>query len=284
MSELMKKIVSRIYETNSNVYRISLMGDKIGHESEIVIPSNPCQDIYSVSKAFVVTAIGMMFDAGLLKTEDKVTDILDEYVPSDIDTRWHNITIDDALKHRMGHPCGFLDIDVSDANEFGIDYLDYLFHAPFVTEPASLSVYTDGAYYLLSRVVEKLAGESVDNLLWRNLFAPLHFREAAWSHCPKGHVLGATGLYVRADDTVKLGEIYRKGGVFEEKRIISEKWVRTVLERGYEFHPTGFGDSYGKGGMCGQMLAVFPSKKLSVCWTGYNMTHSSDILKLISEI
>lgn len=283
MSGLMNRIVSLINKTNCNVYRISLMGDGMGQETEIIVPSNPCQDIYSVSKAFVVTAIGMMSDRGLLRTDDRITDILSDFVPAGIDSRWHDITVDDALKHRMGHPGGFLDIDVHDANEFGTDYLDYLFRAPFERNPSDESVYTDGAFYLLARVVERLADESVDNLLWRELFAPLRFREAAWSHCPQGHVMGATGLYARADDVVKLGELYRSGGVFEGKRIISEEWVNTVLEKGYELQPTGFGDSYGKGGMRGQMLAVFPSKKLSVCWTSYNMNLYSEILRMIEE-
>ncbi len=279
----MKKIVSLIKEANDNVYSVSLMGDGIGHETAEIVPANPCQDIYSVSKAFVVTAIGMMSDRGLLRTDDRITDILSGFVPSDIDPRWHNITVDDALKHRMGHPGGFLDIDINDANGFGTDYLGYLFRASFVRDPAGEPEYTDGAYYLLARVVENLCGESVDDLLWRELFAPLHFREAAWSHCPQGHVIGATGLYARAGDVVKLGELYRSGGVFEGKRIISEEWVNTVLEKGYELQPTGFGDSYGKGGMRGQMLAVFPSKKLSVCWTSYNMNLYSEILRMIED-
>ena len=279
----MKKIVSLIKEANDNVYSVSLLGDGIGYETAEIVPANPCQDIYSISKAFVVTAIGMMSDRGLLRTDDRITDILSGFVPSDIDPRWHNITVDDALKHRMGHPGGFLDIDINDANGFGTDYLGYLFRASFVRDPAGEPEYTDGAYYLLARVVENLCGESVDDLLWRELFAPLHFREAAWSHCPQGHVIGATGLYARAGDVVKLGELYRSGGVFEGKRIISEEWVNTVLEKGYELQPTGFGDSYGKGGMRGQMLAVFPSKKLSVCWTSYNMTLYSEILRMIEE-
>ena len=93
----------------------------------------------------------------------------------------------------------------------------------------------------------------------------------------------ATSLYARADDVVKLGELYRCGGMFDGKRIISEDWVNTVLQRGYELQPIGFGDAYGKGGMRGQMLAVFPSKKLSVCWTSYNMNLYSEILRMIEE-
>ncbi len=283
MSELMDKIVNYITENNCNVYRVALMGDGFEPEFKTLVPANPCQDSYSMAKAFVVTAIGLLYDRGLLKTEDKVTDILAEFVPEGIDGRWHNITVDDALKHRMGLPQNFLDIDCFDANGFTDDYLDYMFRYPFMYEPCGEAHYTDGAYYLLSRVVEKLAGEGTDNLLWRELFAPLGFREAAWSHCPKGHVMGATGLYIRANDAVKLGELYRRGGVWNGKQIISKEWVDIVLSRGYELKPTGIGTSFGKGGMRGQMLAVFPDKGLSVAWHAYKFDGKSDLLQIIQD-
>ena len=249
-----------------------------------VSAQNPCQNCYSVAKTFTMTAIGLLYDKGLLRTDDRLCDILSDELPeSGMDERWHTVTVDMLLTHSAGLPGGFLDIDINDANGFGTDYLGYLFRASFVRDPAGEPEYTDGAYYLLARVVENLCGESVDDLLWRELFAPLHFREAAWSHCPQGHVIGATGLYARSGDVVKLGELYRCGGMFDGKRIISEDWVNTVLQRGYELQPIGFGDAYGKGGMCGQMLAVFPSKKLSVCWTSYNMNLYSGILGMIEE-
>ena len=38
------------------------------------VPDNPCNDIYSVTKVFTVTALGFLYDQGLWKPDDKICD------------------------------------------------------------------------------------------------------------------------------------------------------------------------------------------------------------------
>jgi len=68
-----------------------------------------------------------------------------------------------------------------------------------------------------------------------NIFQPLGFREAAWGCCPPEHAIGATGLYIRVNDMIKLGAVYLNCGTYRGKRILSEGWVKTVLAGQYEF-------------------------------------------------
>lgn len=268
MSKFLFDLKNEIKKCEANVYSIAEYRDgKV--EALDIQKSNPCQDLYSVAKAFVVTAIGMLCDRGLLRTDEIITDILGDECPADCEEVWRRTTVDMLLLHKVALPGGFLDIDCFDANEFGEDYLAYImtYRSGFtgdIPEP----VYTDAAFYLLSRIVEKRAGMGTDTFLWKNLFYPLGFREAAWSRCPMGHVMGATGLYLRAEDAVKLGGLYLSGGMWGEKRILSEEWVRTVLERGYEFGRMHGGKAYGKGGMRGQMLMIIPEKNRAAAYTG----------------
>ena len=231
--------------------------------------TNPCQDTYSVSKAYVVTAIGLLFDRGLLRTDEILTDILADELPETYNEVWTKTTVDMLLLHKVGLSGGFLDIDCFDATQFGDDYLAYVLNAP-IREDFDLEkdTYTDAAFYLLSRIVEKRAGMGTDNFLWQHLFYPTGCREAAWSHCPKGHVMGATGLYIRVEDMVKHAMIYLNGGMYEDKRILSEEWVNIVLERGYELKSCGGGKAYGKGGMRGQKMMIVPSANRAVAWLG----------------
>jgi CubicO group peptidase (beta-lactamase class C family) len=281
MSELFDKLCKAAWQGNWPLFGLAMISDRWGTEK--MTCSNRCHDIYSVAKAFTVTAAGLAYDRGLLKTTDRVTDVLADLVPDGIDERWHKLTVHDVMLHMLGMPEGFLDIDVYTPGSFGTDYLDFLFRHPFESEPVETYNYTDAAYYLMSRVVEKAVGEPIDDLMWRELFAPMNYAEMAWSHCPQGHPMGATGLYISVVDMVKLGELYRKGGVWEGRQLISKEWVDTVIQNRYELKPTGAADSYGKGGMYGQQLAVFPSLGLSVGWQGFRFRNGRDLLNMIAE-
>ena len=82
------------------------------------------------------------------------------------------------------------------------------------------------------------------------------------------YTIGATGLYLRTEDVVKLGRIYLDGGVWNGERIISEEWIRLVLERSYEFGKRGRG--YAKGGMRGQSLYINYDESIAVAWHSFD--------------
>ena len=68
----------------------------------MINPANPTFNCYSVAKAFSVTAIGLLYDKGLVKPNTLLVDILRKYYPSDIDTKWTKVTIHDVLLHKVG--------------------------------------------------------------------------------------------------------------------------------------------------------------------------------------
>jgi len=244
---------------------------------------NRCQDVYSVAKAFAVTAVGLLYDRGLLSPQERVCDILGELCPEGMDPRWKLTTVDMALRHRLGLPRGFLDIDVQPMGCFGGDLLQYMLTFPLECSPGEEESYTDGAFYLISRLAELRAGKPLDSFLWEHIFAPLDFAEAAWSRCPQGHPMGATGLYIPVEGMARLGELYRQGGMYGGRRLLSEAWVKLVLDRGYELRPVGHGAAYGKGGMNGQMLLVIPGQNRVVAWQGYLQDGQRDLIRFACE-
>ena len=199
------------------------------------VPDNPCNDIYSVTKVFTVTALGFLYDQGLWKPDDKICDLFRKKLPGRYDPQWEEVTLDHVIRHRIGVTEDFLDIDNYDMTQFGSeDFLKLAFERPVPARPGVDYQYSDGAYYLLSRVVTELSGEKLDDFLRPRLLMPLHVREAAFSKCPMGYPIGATGMYVRTEDMAKLGEVYQNGGTFEGKRLLSKEWVELVFEREYE--------------------------------------------------
>ena len=264
MEELMKKCEEMLRTLDKDIIRLSV-ADRSGTirtiEHERLCR---CQNVYSVAKAFTMTAIGILYDKGLVSMDEKITDILKDELPDGMDERWRLCTVEMALQHRIGLPGGFLDIDVYPISTFGKDFLSYMLTYPLEYTPGEGRAYTDGAFYLLGRIVAKKSGMGLDEFLWRELFFDLGVQEAAWSHCPMGYAMGATGLYMHSEDIVKLGALYLCGGVWNGKRLLSEEWCRIAPDRGYAFAWDFSHVMYSKGGMYGQDLVVYPSQGIAM--------------------
>ena len=277
-TNLLQTLAKLAKEEGLPVYRISVY-DENGLATETVNASNPCQNCYSVAKVYCVTAIGMLFDEGKIQVSDTIGSIfaeeLEEYGVDP--TAWNKVTIHDVMRHRAGFEHGLLDIDAEDSTKWGSqDYLKLVLTEPLVYEPGEKFVYTDAAFYLISRVVTKISGEMLDEFLAKRLFNLTDCREFAFSTCPEGYPIGATGLYIRSADVAKLGYIYLNDGKYGDTQIISKEWVDTVITNGYEL--TTDENGYSKGGMRGQFLYINYEKNVAVAWHSYDPDGKTGVL------
>ena len=231
------------------------------------IRNTDAQNTYSVSKVYCVTAIGMLYDEGKIKTSDTIGKIFkDEIKAYGIDeSKWANITIHDVMKHNIGFTQGaLLDIDKyeNEWQSWDKDFLKIVLN--YKIDGKKSYMYSDAAFYLLSRVVTKISGEKLDVFLKSRLFDKADYKDYRITKCPQGYPIGATQFFLRPDDVVKLGRIYLNGGTYEGKRIISQEWVNKVIENGYELKSSNNG--YGKGGMRGQYIYVNFKHNVAVAW------------------
>ncbi|MBR3965208.1 MAG: serine hydrolase [Clostridia bacterium] len=262
------------------VYTIAV-STPTGIKTKTVNEGNPCQNCYSVTKVYCVTAIGMLYDDGKIKMSDTIGDIFKEELEAyGINPmKWKKVTIDHVLRHRAGYDRGFLDIDAEDSTKYkSQDFLYLALSEPLVHNPGTHYQYTDAAYYLISRVVTKLSGQNLDDFLAERLFKHTDCREYAFAKCPYGYPIGATGLYIRSADVAKLGRIYLDNGKYNNKQIISKEWVDIVLKKGYELGSVG-GNGYAKGGMRGQRLYINRAKNVAVAWHSYDPNDKTNSLK-----
>ena len=270
MNRFLKALDSFLDTQAFPVIRISEIHDGGEPETLTRAAANPCQNLYSVAKSYTMTAIGLLYDRHMLELDEKVCDILaDELPETGMDDRWYTVTVEMALTHRLGLPAGFLDIDVEHASAFGFDYLHYMLTYPLAYTPGTDSRYSDGAYYLLSRIATKRAKIPMENFLWRELFYPLGFREMAWSRCPMGYAMGATGLYITSEDMVKLAAVYLDGGTYKGTRLLSEEWVNLAVRHNYAFDWNNEHTMFFKGGMCGQVLLAVPEQHRAVAMQSF---------------
>lgn len=263
---MIEKYKQKALEQKLNIYFICEGDDEYNINKTVVVPANPTCNCYSVAKSFTVTAIGILYDKGLVCPDTLLVDILGKYYPCNIDEKWNKVKIHDVLLHKVGFGEGLLDIDCDDASTYPTnDYLEIVFNTKLKYEPGTVYQYTDAAYYLLSRVVYELTSKDLEEFLRLYLMDTMKFKELAWSKCPLGYSMGATGLYIRTEDMLKLGILYLNKGIWKGERIISEEWVNLVITNHYEFSPIKEG-WYAKGGMRGQLLMFnFDLRKAIAC-------------------
>lgn len=254
------KLADEIKRREINIFKVSEYKDgKI--DTVCINPANPCQNIYSVVKAWVVTAFGWLYDRGQLDFDRRVTDIFPEYRHVITDERFHDMTVHHVLSHQCGFKNGYLDCDRDDVRSFGNpDLLEHILSLKLECAPGEKYSYSDAAYYLALRIFNKLSGRRLEDVLNRTFFYKMGFFEYAWAFDPHGFAYGATGLYIRNEDMVKLGALYLQNGNYEGRWYLTKEWCDIVRERKYELAPVGYGDFYGKGGFRGQQLLIMPER------------------------
>lgn len=283
MKPEMKKIEAFMTEKNVNLFSYAAMtGDGVFE----IVPGrgNPCNNSYSCTKSFAATAVGLLWDENKIGLDEPVTEVLKGEYDGFKDPKWEKVLVRHALSHTMGIDKGYLDIDVEDIFSYGTDdFLTYAFSASLPHEPGTHYQYSDAAFYIVSRLVGRRAGEKMDEYLMRKLLYPMRVQEAAFSRCPKNHPMGATGLYIRSSDMVKLGYLYANGGVIYGKKLLSEDWIRIDQENGFAFQKTGVDGILGKGGMLGQYLMYSPEKKFACAWHTYTTDNRLNGLVALSK-
>ena len=229
--------------------------------------ARPC---YSVSKSVVALACGFLFDEKKLSPADPVAKYLKEYFPKNVDEKWYDVTLQDLFRHRTGARDA-IDFDIEQAPTGEV--LTALFSSPITGVTGKTWKYSDGNYYILARVFEKIAGKTAEDVLNERLFRPLGFYFNTWAKDENGRILGGTGLYLRTEDMAKLGLLVMNKGICNGVRYLSEEWIDLCTEIDKtENQKYGFGirkvsnDVFTITGMNGQGIFIDRKKKLVYAW------------------
>lgn len=226
--------------------------------------ANTCNNCHSSTKLFTSVCIQMLAEEGRFTLQDKVAPMFPELHPEGMDPRWMDVTVEHVLLHVMGGDgySGIEDVRLDDGNT---DYLTILFSTPLPHEPGTHYQYSDMAFYLLSRIVEKHSGLRLDQFIRLRLGYTMHFKDFAIATCPQDHCFGGGAMYIRASDMVKMGFMISCGGVYEGTRILSEESLKVMKEKGYALHHHG-GSLYIKTGSQGQGIALSDKHHLAAAW------------------
>lgn len=194
---------------------------------------------FSACKSITSLAVGMLFDEGKLKPDDRLLDIFPENSSTVNKLLLKDVTVRHLLT--MSSTVMFNEAESMTEN----DWLKGFFSSAVSGEAGKTFNYNSMNTYVLAAIVCKLSGESLSSYLERKLFAPLGITEYYWETCPYGIEKGGWGLYIRPEDMAKLGQLVMQRGRWKRRRIISAEWI-TLATTAHMITPEDYGDfNYG---------------------------------------
>lgn len=237
--------------------------------------------LYSLSKSFTSTAVGMAVAEGRLTVDDKVVSFFKADLPETVSDNLAAMRVKDLLTMSTGHD---KDTTAAVRGKGNTNWPKAFLAQPVEHPPGTHFVYNSGATYMLSAIVQKLTGQTVLAYLKPRLFDPLGIEGADWEVDPNGVSVGGWGLRVRTEDIAKFGQLYLQKGVWNGKRLLSEAWVadatsQQVLQPGTNREKSdwlqGYGyqfwrcrhDAYRGDGAFGQYCVVLPKEDAVVAIT-----------------
>jgi len=187
--------------------------------------------LWSLSKSFTSTAIGIAQDEGLLSIDDQVISFFPEDTPEEPSANLKAMRIRDLLRMNTGQAeePSFRNLQTDNWVRAFLDH-------PVDFKPGTHFKYNSMATYMCSAIIHKVSGISTLDYLTLRLFEPMGIKKPSWESCPRGISVGGWGLSVTTEDISKFGQLMLQKGKWNEKQLVSESWVEEA---------TGFQTSNG---------------------------------------
>ena len=180
--------------------------------------------LYSLSKSFTSTAVGLAVAEGKLSIDDPVLNFFPDDAPAEPSDKLKAMRVRDLLTMSTGH---------QSEPKFTPDepwVKTFLAH-PVEHKPGAHFLYNSPGTYLCSAIVQKQTGQTVLDYLQPRLFEPLGIEGAEWSTSPQGISTGGWGLFLKTEDIAKFGQLYLQKGQWNGKQLIPASWIEQATAK-----------------------------------------------------
>ena len=262
--------ISDIAENKWNVHGVEVYEKGILHTY-----GDTCKGrypIYSATKTVLSIAVGIALDQGKIDLGKSILD----YIPRENLDAMSDVqrnTFNKLTLHRLMT----MSVDDLPFRPEGESYLDFSLSCKVNEPETEVFNYSNISAYLVGVALTNAIREDAVEFINRNFFEPMKISDAKFSRCPEGYFYGASGMELSVHDLSKVGLLLYNKGIYEGKRIVSEKYVdmaTSILqmnrEGGYGYFIWKYRDGFSINGKWGQKCYVLPERELII-------THLADI-------
>ena len=179
-------------------------------------------DIWSCTKSFTSTAVGLMVEEGLLSLDQPV---------AEHETRLREAYPEATYRHFLTMTSGY---DARGATRWDSDVSEDWSETPYepttpLFPPGSAYTYWDEAMIMLGRALTTVADTSLNDYLDQRVFSKIGIPKRAWwgEEEVEGVPInfGGTGLKMSASEQARFGLLMLNDGYWDGQRILPEGWV-----------------------------------------------------------
>lgn len=238
--------------------------------------------VYSLSKTFTGTALGLAVAEGRLGLDDLVAYHLPDLLDG-ADPRTRRMRIRHIASMSSGHDHEMIDEAIAADPE---DLLRGFFGIPPAYEPGTYFQYNQPPVLALATVVHRLVGSSLSDYLRPRLTDPLGVPALRWRRDPSGVELGFSGAHTTLAAVAGMGQLYLDDGLLLGRRVLPLGWVTEASsrladtprepevdwQRGYGLTMWQSRHGYRGDGAYGQFMLVLPEQDAVVAL--FTATHT----------
>ena len=241
--------------------------------------------LYSMSKSFTSTAVGLAVAEGRLSVQDRVIAFFPKDLPAKVSDNLAAMRVKDLLTMSSGHEKEPTQVCVKSDNWVRTFLAQNIAHTP-----GSRFMYNSAATYMCSAIVQKLTGQTILDYLTPRLFAPMGISGMRWEVCPRGINTGGWGLSLQTEGLAKFGQLMLQQGRWQDQQLLPTSWVEEATRfhiqqpggdkpdrpksrndwlqgYGYQFWRCQGGNAFRGDGAFGQFTVVLPEQQAVIAMT-----------------
>ena len=179
----------------------------------------------SITKSVVGLVYAKLFSEGMI---DSLSTPVARYYPEWRQGQKKDITV----RHLLNHTSGLQNIKIAtkEVNP-APDKVQLGLAASVVNDPGTKYNYNNKAVNILTDILKKITGKSIDNYLNDTLFNKMDIHDYHWGTDEKGNHVAMAGLQMHGYDLAKLGQLVLQKGSWNGEHLIDEKWIDAMLNK-----------------------------------------------------
>ena len=174
--------------------------------------------MWSLSKSFTSTAVGLAIADGKLSLDDDVLKFFPEDAPAEPSANLKLMRVRDLMRMATGH-------QTEPKRKPDEAWAKTFLNHPVNFKPGTHFLYNSMGTYMQSAIVQKVTGMTALEYLKPRLFEPLGIATPVWEASPQGINAGGWGLFLHTEDIAKFGQLYLQKGQWNGKQLVPASWV-----------------------------------------------------------